>query len=345
MILNDRIAAFVRLGAELREKGTALSGMEKIMTRAGELNPWFTEENIRFALDEISRTLQPERLERWLAAYRGSVFDHSEPKKIGVILAGNIPLVGFHDFLSVLLSGNIFCGKLSGKDDLLLPWLAERIVNLMPGIVDRMKFIEGGLGQVDAIIATGSDNTSRYFEYYFGKYPHIFRNNRNGIAILDGSENASDLSLLADDIFRYFGLGCRSVSKIYLPADYDFGGFFQAMEKYKYLADHHKYANNYLYQRSVYLMNLVEHLDNGFLLLKEDSGLSSPVGTLYYEYYTETEILSKSLADKKEKIQCIAGRAIPGLEAIPFGRTQHPEPWDYADNMDTLFFLHNLYKN
>jgi hypothetical protein len=264
---------------------------------------------------------------------------------VGTILAGNIPLVGFHDFLCILISGHAFIGKTSGKDRRLLPFLADRLIELKPRFKPLLRFEESRLGPVDAIIATGSNNSFRYFDHYFGKYPHIFRQNRNGVAILRGDESAEELSALCDDIFLYFGLGCRNVAKLYVPKGYSFNELFHEMEKYLPLAGHNKYANNYLYQRSVLLMNRVEHLDNGFLLIRAGKAISSPVGTLHYETYTDRGKLAASLPGKGDSIQCVAGPGIPGLSTLKFGSTQHPELWDYADNMDTLKFLTNLYEN
>jgi hypothetical protein len=260
-------------------------------------------------------------------------------------MAGNIPLAGFHDFLSVLVSGNRFRGKLSGKDDKLLPFLARKLVALEPGLEPFVQFEDSRMGPVDAMIATGSDNSSRYFEYYFGKYPHIFRRNRNGIALLDGTETGEELEALADDVFLYFGMGCRSVAKIFLPGNYDFRGLFASMEKYRPLAGHHKYANNYLYQRTVFLMNRVEHLDSGFLLVRPDRALSSPVATLHYEAWEGPPDIPPGILEETGAIQCIAGRESGGLKTVGFGRTQHPELWDYADDVDTLNFLLNLSEN
>ena len=345
MNLADRIEAFAKLGDELKGEKLESSGIREVVKEAEENNRWFTPQSINFALEETIRLLGRSSLEKWLSAYPGFQFDPPVPKEVGVILAGNIPMVGFHDFLSVLLSGNCFKGKLSGKDDKLLPWLAGRLKSILPGLGERIRFVEDKLGSVDAIIATGSNNTSRYFQYYFGRYPHIFRKNRNGIAVLTGNETDEELALLADDIFIYFGLGCRSVSKMYVPAGYDFDKFYRTMEKYHPVANHNKYANNYQYYRSVYLMNLVEHLDNGFLILKKDKGFSSPVSTLFYDHYDDLEDVKRQIKENKEKIQCVVAAPGTDLPAIPFGQSQHPEAWDYADNMDTIKFLHNLYKN
>jgi hypothetical protein len=343
--ITDRIEAFIRLGNDLKDGLDNSPWISQAATEAEQLNPWFTSVNISFALKEISRLLEPSRLKNWLAKYPGIDFDPGTPREIGVVLAGNIPLVGFHDFLCVLLSGNRFKGKLSGKDNKLLPCVAERLIHHLPELDEHISFVEDKIGNIDAIIATGSDNTSRYFQYYFGKYPHIFRNNRSGVAILSGKESPDDLAMLADDIFIYFGLGCRNVSKLFIPRDYDFENFYNAMEKYEHLSRHHKYTNNYQYYRSVYLMNRVEHLDNGFLILKEDKSYSSPVSIIYYDQYSNPSDLKQEIESNQEKIQCLLAPAGMDLPVLPYGKSQHPELWEYADNIDTLIFLSNLYKN
>jgi hypothetical protein len=297
--LAERIDAFTRLG-EVLKAGLHKTDLETISpespgeilfksaelldlaSKAGAENPWFTSYAIYHALADTCRMLERDHLLDWTGRYDKAELDRPSVKNIGTILAGNIPLAGFHDFLSILICGFHFTGKVSGKDGRLLPFLADRLVSLQPAFGKLFSFVEGKLGQVDAIIATGSNNTSRYFDYYFGKYPHIFRKNRNGIAVLSGNESVGELFSLADDIFLYFGLGCRNVAKLYVPEGFDFNGFFPAMEKYSAVRDHHKYANNYLYRRSILLMNQVKHLDNGFLLVCRDSGISSPVSVLHY---------------------------------------------------------------
>jgi hypothetical protein len=369
MDLSERIEAFSGLGDYLKESlqeidhTTALSvtgkagnedgsagffadrGLAAAAGKAEEENPWFIPGFIHHALSETARLLSKENLEKWVSAYPEKKFRPGRPLSVGTILAGNIPLVGFHDFLSILISGHGFIGKTSGKDSRLLPFLADRLLELESRFTPLLRFEESRLGPVDAIIATGSNNSFRYFEYYFGKYPHIFRQNRNGVAILGGNESAEELSALADDIFLYFGLGCRNVAKLYVPEGYSFDDLFREIERYLPLAGHNKYANNYLYQRSVLLMNRVEHLDNGFLLIRAGEAVSSPVGTLHYEPYKDRTELAASLPGIGDSIQCIAGPGIPGLSTLKFGSTQHPELWDYADNMDTLKFLTNLYEN
>ena len=362
MDLSERIEAFAKLGDYLRKNlrdvknmlpspgipGEDLFsdlGLLRITGEARELNPWFIPCFVYHALAETTRILERKNLLEWTGRYPREVFHPPEPSVVSTILAGNIPLAGFHDLLSILISGNSFKGKMSGKGDRLLPFLAEKLLSFEPRFGPFVHFEESRLGSMDAIIATGSNNSSRYFEYYFGKYPHIFRQNRNGIALLTGKESRKELVALADDVFLYFGMGCRNVAKLYVPKGYRFDDLFEEMEKYRHLIDHHKYANNYQYQRSVYLMNRVEHLDNGFLLLRPDPVISSPVGTLHYESYSSIRKLIPRILGHETLIQCIAGRETPGLPMVEFGRTQHPELWDYADNMDTLNFLINLCKN
>ena len=247
--------------------------------------------------------------------------------------AGNIPFVGFHDFLCMLISGNNYIGKNASDDTLLLPWIAEELIKIEPKFKERISFVEK-LKDMDAVIATGSNNTARYFEYYFSKYPHIIRKNRNAVAVLTGDEPKEELNLLGEDIFRYFGLGCRNVSKLYVPRGYNFNGFFEAMFSYSQVMQHNKYMNNYDYNRAVFLMRQIPFLENNFLIIREDASIPSPISVVHYEFYDEAEKLKENLAEHKEQIQCIVGR-----DYIPFGQGQSPALWDYADGVDTMAFL------
>ena len=317
----------------------------QLVERVQEQNPWFTKENVLFALHNWAEALQPEKIDRWFSMENFN--DNVTPKTIGIVMAGNIPLVGFHDFLSVLASGHNIKAKLSSNDKLLLPLLAKYLMYLNPVYKDKIEFTDGILKNIDAVIATGSNNTARYFEYYFGKYPHIIRKNRNSVAVLSGLETPDELRLLADDIMRYFGLGCRNVSKIFVPANYDFNPLFEALLKYKDLINYQKYANNYKYNKAVYLMSVDEQvrnslIDNGLILLKQDSRYASPVGTLFYEYYNTTDEIKKILTHDKDKIQAVVSH-LPKIEnTIDFGTTQSPELWDYADGINTVKFLNKL---
>jgi hypothetical protein len=249
-------------------------------------------------------------------------------------MAGNIPLVGFHDFLSVLISGNSIIAKTSSKDAELIIYLSEILCSINPGFRERIRFTDGLLTGFDAVIATGSDNSSRYFEYYFGKYPHIIRKNRNSIAVIDGTETDTELENLGIDIFSYFGLGCRNVSKAFLPEGYDFHTMIKNWDKFSDVINHNKFANNYDYNMAIYLVNKEKFLDTGYLLLKESTELSSPVSVLYYEFYNSVQTVSARINYLREKIQCVTGK-----NHLAFGKAQFPKLWDYADNIDTLDFL------
>ncbi|HAV54443.1 MAG TPA: acyl-CoA reductase [Aequorivita sp.] len=340
MQLKQRINAFVELGAFLKQIASEnpTSEAKEIFQRAEAENGWFTQENIQFALKSWGDALSEENLEQWISNYEIKAIN---PKCVALIMAGNVPLVGFHDFLSVLVTGNKVQAKLSSNDKTLLPFLAEHLISVAPEFKEYIAFTEGRLQNFDAVIATGSNNTARYFEFYFGKYPHIIRKNRNSVAVLTGDETQKELTALADDIFRYFGLGCRNVSKIYIPENYDFEGFFKAMFSWKEIIHNHKYINNYDYNKAVYLIDSFPLLDNEFMLLKEDSGFSSPISVVFYEKYDSMEHLKKELQTQSENIQCIVSNS--GLpNEIPFGKAQAPALWDYADGVDTVDFLLKL---
>ena len=342
MDLKERIKGFEVLGNFLRkfpdgdDKQTRI--LEDIAVNDHIYNPWFTEENIRKSIQAIGDSITPEKLEKWISGYP-QLKKEKPGKKIGVITAGNIPLVGFHDFISVLISGHQFYGKLSSKDNRLLQFVADFLMDYNPDFKHLIFFEENQLKSFDAIIATGSNNTSRYFDYYFGKYPNIIRKNRNSLAILNGSESTEDIQLLADDIFSYFGLGCRNVSKLLVPNNYCFDNFFNYIEHYREIYNHNKYANNFDYNKSIYLMNQIQHFDNGFVLLKEDQGLSSPISVVYFDYYENLNRVKDYLQLNKEQIQCIASNLDISEDVVPLGKTQQPELWDYADNVDTVAFL------
>lgn len=310
-----------------------------IIELAPNHNAWFQIEEVKRSLSSFRDMLSRPALEQWFSKIEVS----QSPKKVGLILAGNIPLVGFHDVLSVLATGNIALIKLSSSDNQLLPALLKQLINYEPLLADKIVYVER-LKDFDAIIATGSNNSSRYFDYYFGKVPNIIRKNRNSIAVLDGREAEADIQLLGHDIFDYYGLGCRNVSKIYLPEGYEIKNFFEPIQDFHPVINHFKYNNNYDFNKSVYLVNTVQHFDNGFLLLKEDEGLSSPLAVLYFEYYKSPEALQEKLNAKKEDIQCIVTQTTIELEndKVGFGQSQHPRLWDYADSVNTIAFLAKL---
>lgn len=301
-------------------------------------NGWFTPEQVYFAVQSWAVALTEDNLDKWLSAYD---LKNVKAKTIGLILAGNIPLVGFHDFLSVLISGHKALVKMSSNDQHLLQFLGKYLISIEPKLSDYIIFTDGKLENFDAVIATGSNNTARYFEFYFKDKPSIIRKNRNSVAVLNGNESHHDLVNLGEDIFRYFGLGCRNVSKLFVPKDYNFEPFFKAIYEYKDVIFYEKYSNNYDYNKAVFLMSNFKLLDNEFITLKEDASYASPISSVFYERYEDISEIENRLAKDSEQIQCIvSNNIIPN--SIPFGKTQKPELWDYADDVDTLQFLTSL---
>ncbi len=301
-------------------------------------NNWFTPENVYFSISSWSEALTENNLNQWLSAYS---FTEKEPKNVGLILAGNIPLVGFHDFLSVLISGNNVLVKTSSKDDYLIKFLAKYLIALDNRFNEKITFVEGKLENFDTVIATGSNNTARYFEYYFKDKPSIIRKSRNSIAVLTGNETPEEMTLLSEDVFRYFGLGCRNVSKIFVPKNYNFDAFFNGMYAQKDVIYYEKYANNYDYNKAVFLMSNFQLLDNEFLTIKEDISHASPISSVFYEYYEDINEIKTRINKDSDIIQCVVSNGV--IEnSVYFGNTQKPNLWDYADNVDTLDFLNNL---
>jgi hypothetical protein len=308
-------------------------------------NPWFTRDNIFWSLEGIATMLEDEKLDAWLMNYdlKDTLF---RPKTIAVIMAGNLPLVGFHDLMCVILSGNKFLGKLSGQDSLLPVKIADMLIRLEPKLDPFIEFTEEKISVFDAVIATGSNNTARYFEYYFGKYPHIIRKNRNSIAVLSGNETQEELAELSKDIFLYFGMGCRSVSKIFIPSGYDLTNLINVFEGWKDICNHYKYFNNYEYHKAIFLVNREDHLDNGFILLQHHKGISSPLAVLYYDYYENLSDVEEYILENQDSIQCIV-TGTQNLDkfyapTVLFGETQQPGPEVYADRVDTMKFLIEL---
>ncbi len=332
-----RLDAFAELGQILKNPGEQLI---ELINSAKHYNAWFSPENTLKAVQSIASMLNPTDLERW-PENPGISKDEKSQRSVGLILAGNIPLVGFHDILCILASGHKALIKLSSQDQKLIPFILQQLIALYPGFVEQIEYVDR-LKDFDAVIATGSNNTSRYFEYYFSRVPHIIRKNRNSIAVLSGDENRAQLESLGHDIFDYFGLGCRNVSKIYVPTGYNLRTLFEAIEKFSPVIDHHKYHNNYDYNKSIFLVNQDKHLDNGFLLVKEDKRLASPLAVLYYEEYGEVDKLAAEIGNVADQIQCIVSEATLPLKTIGFGESQQPKLWDYADGVDTMAFLREL---
>ena len=310
------------------------------MERASLKNPWFTTLNIQRALEGIQTMLSEKDLDTWLENY--DLKSIVSPATIGVVMAGNIPAVGFHDFMCILLSGHHFQGKLSSDDAVILPAIWNLLLQFEPKFAGKATFTTGQLKTFDAIIATGSNNTARYFDYYFGKYPHIIRQNRNGVAVIDGNETVKDFEDLAADVFSYFGLGCRNVSFLLVPESFDFELMFSGFAVFDHVSNHHKYYNNYLYNKSLLIINKENHYDNGFVLLVQKDTLASPIGVLHYQTYKNRDHLLSMLAERKEQIQCVVSRSASIDDSLLFGVSQKPKVQMYADGIDTMHFLLHL---
>jgi hypothetical protein len=337
MTLEEKIDAFVELGKLI--KNISDENFLDLSRRVENTNNWFTPEQSKNALDALLVFLEKESLDKWLTSYHFS--EDIEPKSIGVLMAGNIPAVGFHDLMCVLLSGHRACIKLSSSDQVMIKWLIEKLISVEPRF-ESVISLEEMLKNKDAYIATGSDNSARYFDFYFGKYPNIIRKNRTSVGIMDGGENEEDFIELAKDIFQYYGLGCRNVSKIFVPNREILISFLDSIEIYSHVASNHKYFHNYEYNKSILLVNKEEHLDNGFLILQESKGLVSPISILYYEIFQNQNELKGMINGLTDKIQCIVSRKAWFPDSIHFGQAQCPALGEYADGIDTMAFLINL---
>jgi len=349
MELEKRINAFVELGkfltqfeqidpvkdSSVKYNDLFFDGFKHQLKLAEETNGWFTKDNLIYSLKGWSNQLTYSNINTFILKYDMTSISC---KNVAIIMAGNIPLVGFHDFFSVLISGHNVVVKQATNDKQLLPLIAKYLEIVEPGFKSKITFVDGQLKDFDAVIATGSDNTARYFEYYFREVPSIIRNNRNSVAVLNGNETKNDLEALSIDIFRYYGLGCRNVSKLFVPKSYDFKDFFQSIYSWHPIINQSKYANNYDYNKAVYLMSEFDMLENGFLMLKEDHRYSSPIATLFYEFYDSKKTLKKRLNKDHTKIQGVVASNFLDSE-IKFGCTQTPNLWDFADNVDTIEFL------
>lgn len=341
MTLKQRIRGFAEVGAFIDRhfQGKTVAsevqlhqGLDKVIEVAHQYNNWFIPEFVRNAILSIGSFLKEDTLIKFCEQVKDK-----EPKTVAVVCAGNIPLVCFHDILCVLLSGHRVLIKFSADDNVLMPFFLKLLVHYEPGFESRILFADGKLGQFDAVIATGSDNTAGHLQYYFGKYPHIIRKNRSSIAVLSGHENTEDLKNLGTDIFEYFGLGCRNVSKLLVPKGYNFDTFFQSIVDFGFVVNNKKYGNNYDYHRAIYLLESIPFLDNNFLMVKESQDLHSPVGVLYYQYYEKDSEITEYIKANSAQIQCVVG-----ADFISFGYSQRPVITDFADNVNTLEFLVNL---
>ena len=340
MNINRRIQLISDIGEFLKNyldenydnnNDNKLVEFKDVIIKAQSKNPWFTDANIKVNLTYWSKKLTKNNLNKWLSKYN---LNNTSRKNIAIIMAGNIPLVGFHDFICVFLSGHNSIIKLSNSDNCIIPFLTD----LMKLPSERIVYSDSFLKEYDGVIATGSDNTSRYFDYYFKNKRSIIRKNRNSIAILNGEESDDDLKSLSQDIFTYFGLGCRNVSKLYVPKNYNFDLFFNSIFCYKELINNHKYANNYDYNKAIYLMSEYKFLDNGFFIVKEGNEMHSPISTINFEYYDNVSILKEKINLEDDNIQCIVSN-IEFKGKVNFGETQNPSLNQYADNIDVMRFL------
>jgi hypothetical protein len=341
MTLKQRIKGFVEVGSFINRhfSGTQVpseivlhQGLDKVVEMAHVYNNWFIPKFVNEAVLNIAGFLKEETLVKF-----SENLPERNPKTVAIICAGNIPLVCFHDVLCVLLSGNKALIKLSGDDSILLPFFLKLLTHYEPAFEEQILFADGKLSSFDAVIATGSDNTASHLHYYFAKYPNIIRRSRSSVAILSGEENEQDLKNLGTDIFQYFGLGCRNVSKLLVPQGYSFDKLFESIIDFGFVINNKKYGNNYDYHRAIYLLESMKFLDNNFLMIKESPDLHSPVGVLYYEYYKNDKGINDYLKTNKDHLQCIVGQ-----NHTPFGYSQRPVISDFADNVNTLDFLVNL---
>jgi Acyl-CoA reductase (LuxC) len=334
--LSHTIEVLAALGCEMEKSCTA---PPPVFREASHENPWFTEANIIQSIQAIARKmLNKQNLETWTMPHKNRIDNNKSPKTIGLVMAGNIPLVGFHDVLTVLITGNKVQIKLSSKDQKLLPFVKKLLGEIDGDLAGQIVFSEQLKG-FDAIIATGNDNSARYFEYYFGKYPHIIRKNRGSVAIITGDETQDDFIALGHDIFDYFGLGCRNVSKVYFPEGYDIPHFLDGLAPFENVMEHNKYKNNYDYYRSVFLLNSLPHFATDYLMLLPETAVSSRISTLHYGYYENEETLKNELAMHRDDIQCLVSKNNILPKAILPGQSQQPELWNYADHVNMLDFL------
>ncbi len=334
MNYSQRTRALSQLGDILKQ----VDESQPVLQKAYVLNNWFTIDMQLRSVRSWAALLTEKNIKAWLDRYK--LPDRSEPKKVLIIMAGNIPLVGLHDLISVVAAGHIALVKPASDDTELVKWLIESWKGACPWLGDYITLVEERQGKnFDAVIATGSNNSNRYFEYYFSDKKRLLRKNRNSIAVIDGSETPDELDGLADDVFMYFGMGCRNVSKLLLPQGYNIESMMLAFERYKDIIHHNKYANNYTYHKAIFLMNGTQHLDNNFLLLKIDDGIASPLSVLLFQFYDNPADVDVYIEAHKNELQCVVGSA-PAY--VPFGKSQSPQLSDYADGVDTINFLEGL---
>jgi len=353
MTLEERIQILIHLGKRLLEEDDYYMAVAK---RCAYENPWFTVENIQLATRSIANAyLSEPHLRKWMDHYKlGAI---PLPKNVALVLSGQTPLEGFHDVLCVFVMGHYSQIKLADSDKYLLPYLVKLMKEKDEAsrredrdmFAKYFEFVER-LKDFDAVIAANSNKKSdRYFKTYFGKYPHIIRQQKNGVAILEGKETSEDLKALAKDVFQYFGLSNRSVAKLYVPKDYDFQLLLEVFHQHNKLVLNSKYKNNFDYNTALLMMNSVPYLSNGAIVLKEDTAFQSRIATLHYEFYTDKKVLVNTLLESEDAIACVVSiQDLPkGLEekeivTIPFGTAHELDLMNYGDGVDTMDFLLTL---
>lgn len=333
-VICHRILVFAKLGNLLENMVKSPNNHQDLFGKVKAHNPWFTEDCVVMQLNYWAKVLTEQQLTNWAKDYPFV----AQNKRVGIVMAGNIPLVGLHDLLCVLISGNQAVVKLSSKDHILMQFVIDALVGIDSELENNIELAQQ-LNQIDAVIATGSNNTARYFEHYFGAMPNIIRKNRTSVAVLNGNETAAQLKQLGSDIFSFYGLGCRNVTQLLVPKGYDFSAFFESMYEFRHSINHHKYANNYHYNRTIFLMNNDDFLDNHFLLLKRSNQLFSPIAVVNYWEYQSGDDLQEYINQQTNNIQCITGDY---LNSVALGQSQSPKLDDYADGVDTLAFLTTL---
>ncbi|OEK04933.1 acyl-CoA reductase [Roseivirga misakiensis] len=336
MTVAQRKEALIGLGDWFRNIDE--TSLATLSLNAVNANNWFTPESVKASFSAWGQVLTSEQIDEWTATHS---LEPQANKKIGLIMAGNIPLVGLHDLLAVLIAGHTACVKYSSQDKPLMSAVVNKLKALNPSLASRIIVIEQ-LKDVDAVIATGSDNSARYFKHYFSKYPHIIRQNRVSVGVINGRESEEELAKIGQDAFQYYGLGCRNVSKLFFPTGYELPKFIKSLERFEPVINHHKFRNNYDYNKSIYLVNREDHLDSGFFLMKESNELVSPISVLFYEFYNSEAELALKLSTYTDKIQCTVSADGWYEGSLPFGEAQCPALWDYADGVDTLEFLSSL---
>ena len=350
MNLEERLDSFIKLGSFMsgiisdnnEYNNDFVPDINKVIKKSYLNNNWFTEDNLIYRIKSLSSSLNSDSLESWMSPYdlKSNLLSN---KRVLIVMAGNIPLVGFHDLISTLIVGHHAVVKLSSNDNVLLPYVFNMLCEIDPRWRSRLTYIDN-LEQrnFDALITAGSDNSSRYFEYYFRDVPRLIRGNRNSIAVLSGNETDNELDELCKDIFLYFGLGCRSVSKLFLPDGYDTDKLFKAFYKYKYFLDHKKYMSNYDYNKAIFMMEKYDFLENGFCILRKHNSLASPVSVINYEYYNELNDVCNYIDLNYDLLQCVVAKDEIVENYVPFGKSQNPKLWNYANQVDTINFLKSV---